>query len=281
MASGGASSTQSSQQSKQNTGVTQRFKDPLSQKLSDIINPVSRRIGEVALGSPFRLGTQGDPSISGFNFGKNLSKFSKRGKFGLDPTFDTAISTLGRNLFNKSSSSAATRGQLSPENLSNVVGSALTQAAPALAGFADKSRNRELFGPAQLAKNIQGIRTGQNAAQLQEESIRQKRLAQSLSSVGAITQALGGFGTSFGSSSGSSDQAGICWIAEVLYGPLSVEVFVVRWYLTTYHNDSWFVALYRKYGQWASKQPWLVRMLKPLFDMLVRRGCAKLSPLVA
>ncbi len=204
MASGGSSSTQSQQEAKQNTGVTQRFKDPLSQSLSDIINPISQRIGSVALGDPFTLNR--DPSIQGFNFGENLNRFSQRGKFGLDPTFDTAISTLGRNLFNRSSSSAAVRGQLNPANLSNVVGSAVTQAAPALAGFADKSRNRELFGPAQLAKQIQGIRFN---PQLAEEKIRQQRLAQSLSSVGAISQALGGFGSSFGSSSGSSFNFGL------------------------------------------------------------------------
>ena len=202
--SGGQSSTSSEQRAKQNTGVTQRFKDPLSQTLSDIINPVSSRIGNVALGDPFKLG--GTPGINKFNFGQNLSKFSKRGKFGLDPTFDTAISTLGRNLFNKASGSAATRGQLNPANLSNVVGSALTQAAPTLAGFADKSRTRELFGPAQLAKQIQGVKFN---PQLSEERIRQQRLAQSLSSVGAISQALGGFGSSFGKSSGSSFNFGL------------------------------------------------------------------------
>lgn len=204
MASGGASSTQSSQQSKQNTGVTQRFKDPLSQSLSNIINPISSRIGNVALGEKFRLG--GTPGVSGFNFGQNLNKFAQRGKFGLDPTFDTAISRLGSNLFSKASGAAATRGQLSPENLSNVVGSAVSQAAPQLAGFAEKSRQRELFGPAQLAKQIQGIRFN---PQLKEEQVRQQRLAQSLSSVGAISQALGGFGSSFGKSSGSSFNFGL------------------------------------------------------------------------
>lgn len=76
---------------------------------------------------------------SGFDFGINLAK-QRAGETnplglnaqGLTDAQSTAFNTLGRNLFSDVSSNFAGRGMLSPENVSGVIGSSLTQAAPQL-----------------------------------------------------------------------------------------------------------------------------------------------------
>jgi hypothetical protein len=72
------------------------------------------------------------------------------GKFGVAAEFDPAIETLGNNMFGKASSTAGARGFLSPENLGGVIGSAVRQAAPQMAQYADSAANRKLFGPDQI-----------------------------------------------------------------------------------------------------------------------------------
>lgn len=51
---------------------------------------------------------------------------------GLTGAQSAAFNTLGKNLFSDVSSNFAGRGMLSPENVSGVIGSSLTQAAPQL-----------------------------------------------------------------------------------------------------------------------------------------------------
>lgn len=78
---------------------------------------------------------------SGFQFGMDLAR--KRAgeenplglnESGLTDAQTRAFNTLGQNLFSGVSSNYAGRGFMSPENVSGVLGSSLTQAAPQLMG---------------------------------------------------------------------------------------------------------------------------------------------------
>lgn len=194
---GSFSKSKSQQSSKSVTGVSKKFKDPLSELgVKAATNLTGKAVA--AAGDTFKLkGTAADD----VKFGSTLSKFSEKGKFGIDPGFDAAISQIGRDMFSRASGSAASRGQLNPANLSAVVGSAIGQAAPALAGFAQTSRDRETSGLIKAAGDVQGI---QRSGQLTEEEIRRRRLAQGLDATGAITGLLGGSSEAQGTSSSFS-----------------------------------------------------------------------------
>ena len=181
--------------SRQATGITERFKDPLSETLSGLITPVAGQIGGRA-GGPFAL--ERGPQLRGLDLGRRVGQLSERGRFGIDPGFDRAISQLGTQLFSRASGAAAARGQLSPESRAGVIGSAIRQAAPALAGFAERSRQRELFGGGQLIQQAGGLQALRQQPQLSEEQVRQQRIQQALGATGAITGALGGVSTATG-----------------------------------------------------------------------------------
>lgn len=76
---------------------------------------------------------------SGFDFGMGVAKNRVNdmnplglNASGLTDAQSSAFNTLGKNLFSDVSSNFASRGMLSPENVSGVIGSSLTQAAPQL-----------------------------------------------------------------------------------------------------------------------------------------------------
>ena len=78
---------------------------------------------------------------SGFQFGMDTARQRVGelnplglGANGLTDAQNTAFNTLGKNLFSNVSGSYANRGFLSPESVSGVIGSSLTQAAPQLMG---------------------------------------------------------------------------------------------------------------------------------------------------
>lgn len=71
----------------------------------------------------------------------------------------------------------------------------------------------------------------------------------------------------------NSSGGGGCWIAATLYGgwfePRTVRA---RAWLADWRERSiigrWVTSLYYRYGQQAARKPWLVRLLKPLFDII-------------
>lgn len=76
---------------------------------------------------------------SGFQFGMDTAQQRVGdvnplglGANGLTDAQNAAFNTLGKNLFSNVSGSYANRGFLSPESVSGVIGSSLTQAAPQL-----------------------------------------------------------------------------------------------------------------------------------------------------
>lgn len=63
----------------------------------------------------------------------------------------------------------------------------------------------------------------------------------------------------------------MCWIAERLYGKNDSRTYLLRYWLNHEFKHRWVVNLYRKYGKKAARSK-LVFLLKPLFDLAVRRA---------
>lgn len=76
--------------------------------------------------------------------------------------------------------------------------------------------------------------------------------------------------------------AGACWIAEAIYGANAPETSVIRWWLNTRFVKQPMgrvvMTLYSRYGRWiaqyARRWAWLRRILRPVFDVALRRGLA-------
>lgn len=97
------------------------------------------------------------------------------------------------------------------------------------------------------------------------------------------TAAMGGVGgmipTQFGgtmqSSSPTMPTYPLCWIAEAIYGVDAPETHLLRYWLNHVWNQTFIgsqvLKLYRRFGQRIAKMKY-VRILKPLFDMGVRRA---------
>ncbi len=70
--------------------------------------------------------------------------------------------------------------------------------------------------------------------------------------------------------------AGVCWVAEVIYGKNDIRTHVVRTYLQGEFGKTKFgrviVWVYRKIGRRVAQVPILCRALKPLFDLGVREA---------
>jgi hypothetical protein len=66
-----------------------------------------------------------------------------------------------------------------------------------------------------------------------------------------------------------------CWVAKAIYGDGTDEFLAARhwimfaWKGRTANAVRW---LYKRYGQRVATRPWACRMLKPLFDVAVRKG---------
>jgi hypothetical protein len=171
-------------------------------------------------------------------------------------------------LFNKTSGSAAARGQLTPFNTPAVVGSALTKAAPTILPL--------------IGQNLQN-------SFLIPEQIRESRFNRAMSPLQALIAGLGA--TSSGSSSGFGVQGGVsigsggggggaalfgsCWIAERFYGKSDIRTHTLRaWFKA--RPDWWVSKLYRQHGEWASKQ-WWCPILRPVFDAFLAVAVAELE----
>lgn len=96
---------------------------------------------------------------------------------------------------------------------------------------------------------------------------------------GAVGGVLGGAAQGFGEGFGTALGGTVCWVAEAIYGPGSPEF----WAAWRFINERWtgraadYVrAVYRRYGQrlayYVRRSRVLRAVLKPLFDVAVRRG---------
>lgn len=97
-------------------------------------------------------------------------------------------------------------------------------------------------------------------------SLGQQRQLQNMQ----FQQGLGGL-----AGSGVGAMMKMCWIAERLYGVADKRTHLLRFWLTVHRPSWWLTTLYRRIGQWVSRQVWCP-LLRPLFDRLLtqaRREC--------
>lgn len=69
------------------------------------------------------------------------------GKYGLGESADTAVEKYGNFMFGKQSASGASRGMMSPENMSGVIGSAVTNALPFLIPQIQQFQQAQFMAP--------------------------------------------------------------------------------------------------------------------------------------
>jgi hypothetical protein len=98
--------------------------------------------------------------------------------------------------------------------------------------------------------------------------------------LGHLGTSLGeGLGSSLGKTLGGASKLStfLCWVASAIYGGMFVpETVAIRSYLLGDFSRTWYgrplVNLYAKHGQWISRQPALVWLLKPLFSLALRKA---------
>ena len=111
---------------------------------------------------------------------KSIPQFTMSERFpGLFKEQEGFANAFANNLFSKASGTTAARGQLSPLNFSNVVGSALTNAAPTLLPLIGQNLQNQMLLP---------------------EQIRTQRIQNVLSPLQALIQGLGSNSSGSGSS---------------------------------------------------------------------------------
>lgn len=71
----------------------------------------------------------------GYYRGQHVNQLVPQGQYGLPAQVDNMVGALGNQWFNKASAGGAMRGQVTPENTNNVVGSAMTNAAQFLTPY--------------------------------------------------------------------------------------------------------------------------------------------------
>lgn len=78
------------------------------------------------------------------NYGKQMLP---GGKYGLGENSDAAVEQLGNYQFNKASADSSTRGQLSPNNMSNVIGSSIQNSLPFLIPQIQAFQTQQFMAP--------------------------------------------------------------------------------------------------------------------------------------
>lgn len=115
---------------------------------------------------------------------------------------------------------------------------------------------------------------------LKYDTHQQEQLGQSKGALGTSLGTLAGRGRSSKGSKGASPlppgDPSICWIAQALYGEDDPRVQAIRAYLlgpfSRYAMGRYVVALYRRYGERVASMPWLVHLLRPLFELALRKA---------
>lgn len=77
------------------------------------------------------IATKASKDMTQYN-GQTGSQLLPGGQYGLGSNADAAVQQFGKYMFGQASGSAGARGQLSPENLAGVTGSAVSQSLPTL-----------------------------------------------------------------------------------------------------------------------------------------------------
>lgn len=231
---------------------------------------------------------------SGFQFGMDTARqrVSDMNPLGLNDSGLTdaqmnAFNTLGKNLFSGVSSNFAGRGFLSPDNVTGVLGSSLTQAAPQLMNqvFQNQMGNQSVMSDRFGA--LRGLLdTGTGLAGQQTKTHSQTKGPDLLGQ--AMAGAIGKWASPdwmIDAAKAASSAGALCWVAEALYGKEDIRTFCARWYVNNILPQSFmgrvFYAVYKKYGQQIAKRvptsSVLRALLTPLFDRFWTNGAQLLS----
>lgn len=205
-----------------------------------------------------------------------------------------AFDTLGKNLFSGVSSNYAGRGFVSPESITGVLGSSMTQAAPQLMGqvFQNQMGQQSI-----LSDRFNALRslldTGTGLAGTQTKSVTTSPNLLGGAVAGAIgkwaspdwmVDLIGGSGkTEGGGAKGAA--ALFCWIAEALYGVDAPKTHLARWYVNTILPKSlsgrlfrtWYAIFGRKVAAKVPTSPLLRKLLEPIFDRFAHSAVAILA----
>lgn len=113
----GYSQSDSSQSSESNSGISKGYKDALS-KDAYSENQYLSQASKAAAESPF-----------GYYQGQNIRSLVPQNQYGLPVETTQALQALGNQWFSKASAGGAMRGQVTPENTNQIVGSSMLNAS--------------------------------------------------------------------------------------------------------------------------------------------------------
>lgn len=113
----GYSQSKSDQSSESNTGISRAYKDPVSRdayEASQYLGDESKK----AYQNPF-----------GYFQGQNIRDLIPQNQYGLPAETTQMLQALGNQWFSKASAGGAMRGQVTPENTNQIVGSSMLNAS--------------------------------------------------------------------------------------------------------------------------------------------------------
>ena len=119
----GYNQADSSQQSESTTGISRGYRDPLSHNAYE---------GSQFLGQASR---EAYDSPSGYYRGQNIRDLVPQNQYGLPVQTTEMLGALGNQWFSKASAGGSMRGQNTPENTNQIVGSAMLNGAQFLTPY--------------------------------------------------------------------------------------------------------------------------------------------------
>lgn len=259
--SGGLGYSQSESESRQNSESEAGLRGEYAAKLSPTLYNTSVNANTLAneyAASPY-----------GYFQGKSSNELLNIDpRTGLPSEFGQYLNQAAGQMFSNASAGGAVRGQVTPENTSAVVGSAITNlGAQALPYLTDLSKYKST-----LPESLMGSRLGylQNTLGASAPLLGSKSTYTGTSDSSSF-----GFSASGGAMSAPSMSPN-CWIAGVLYGEGSPEQLAIRAWLGKQTGAFWNVVnkLYTQFGQRVAQfiQPrkWAQRLFRPFFNYMLR-----------
>lgn len=119
----GYSQSESNQSSESNTGIGKEYKGALSRDAYSE-NQLLSEASKNAMTSPF-----------GFFQNQNIRSLIPQNQYGLPAETTQALQALGNQWFSKASAGGAMRGQVTPENTNQIVGSSMLNASQFLTPY--------------------------------------------------------------------------------------------------------------------------------------------------
>lgn len=180
----GFSQSESNQSSESNTGISKGYKDILSRDAYDE-NQYLGNASRAAAESPF-----------GFFQNQNIRSLIPQNQYGLPAETTQALGALANQWFSKASAGGAMRGQVTPENTNQIVGSSMLNASQFLMPYILQNQQYLNELPDKL-----------NAQRLGYLQASQEAKARLLGSSGTSQGSGSGFGFSMSGGTGGSSSA--------------------------------------------------------------------------